>query len=96
MLLAAVGLHRGGVGEHNVIAVILKSIHQPIPVVGGLDSNRVDALFVRLEQLHDAGQLAGQLLVEEATAAFIHEPANGVVAVQVNSDHNFHSGSPVG
>jgi hypothetical protein len=36
------------------------------------------------------------LLVDEATTVFIHEAAEGVVAVQVNSDHNLHSGSPVG
>jgi hypothetical protein len=36
------------------------------------------------------------LLVKQTTTAFVHEAAEGVVAVQVNSDHNLHSGSPVG
>ncbi len=46
--------------------------------------------------MQDGGQVAGQLLVNYPTTAFVHEAAKGVVAVQVNSDHNFHSGSPVG
>lgn len=96
VLLAVVGLHAGGIGEHDVIAVILKTVHQPIPVVGGLDGDGGDALLVRLEQLHDGSQVAGELLVDEAATVFIHEAAEGVVAVQINSDHNLHSGSPVG
>ena len=96
VLLAVVGLHAGGIGEHDVIAVILKTVHQPIPVVGGLDGDGGDALLVRLEQLQDGSQVAGELLVNQTTTAFVHEAAEGVVAVQVNFDHNLHSGSPVG
>ena len=79
-----------------MIAVILESVHQPIPVVGGLDGDGGNALLVGLEQLQDGSQIAGQLLVEQASTAFVHQAAKGVVAVQVNSDHNLHSGSPVG
>ena len=93
---SAVGLHPGRIGEHDVIAVILKTVHQPIPIVGGLDGDGGDALLVRLEQLQDGSQVAGELLVDEAAAAFVHQAAEGVVAVQVNSDHNLHSGFPVG
>jgi hypothetical protein len=39
---------------------------------------------------------AGKFLVNEAATAFVHEVAKGVVAVQVNSDHDLHCGSPVG
>jgi hypothetical protein len=46
--------------------------------------------------LQDGSQVAGELLVDEAAAAFVHQAAEGVVAVQVNSDHNLHSGFPVG
>jgi hypothetical protein len=45
--------------------------------------------------LQNGGQVAGELFVDEAAAAFVHEAAEGVVAVQVNSDHNLHCGSPV-
>jgi hypothetical protein len=33
--------------------------------------------------------------VDEALAAFVHQAAEGVVAVQVNASHNLHGGSPV-
>ena len=92
----AVGLHPGGVGERDVIAVILEAVHQPIPVEGGFDGDGDNAFLVGCEQLQDGGQVAGQFLVDQATAAFVHEAAEGVVAVQVNSDHDLHSGSPVG
>ena len=90
------GLHPGGVGEDDVIAVILEAVHQPIPVEGGLDGNGGDALLVGCEQLQDGGQVSGQFLVDQTVAAFVHEAAEGVVAVQVNSDHDLQSGSPVG
>ena len=92
----AVGLHPGGVGEHDVIAVVLEAVHQPIPVEGGFDGEGGDAGLVGLEQLQDRGQVAGQFLVDQAAPAFVHEAAEGVVAVQVNSYHYLHSGSPVG
>ena len=93
---SAVGLPPGRIGQDDVIAVILETVHQPIPVEGGFDGDGGDALLVRLEQLQDGSQVAGELLVDEAAAAFVHEAAEGVVAVQVNSDHDLHSGSPVG
>jgi len=96
VLLAAVGLHASGIGQYDVIAVILKPVHQPIPVEGRFNSNAGDALLVRFQQVENARQVAGQLLVQEAAPAFIHEPAEGVVAVQVNSSHDLHGGSPVG
>jgi hypothetical protein len=55
----AVGLHRGGVGQHDVIAVILEAIHQPIPVEGGFQGDGGDALPVGLEQLQDGREVAG-------------------------------------
>ena len=91
----AVGLHRGGVGEHDVIAVVLQTVHQPIPVEGGFNGDGGDAVPVGLEQLQDGREVAGQFLVNEATPLFIPEAAEDVVAVQVNSNHDLHSGSPV-
>ena len=52
---SVVGLHARGVGEHHVVAVILQTVHEPIPVVGGLDGHGGDALLVGFEQLQDGG-----------------------------------------
>ena len=92
---AVVGFHARGVGQHNIVAVIPQAVGQPIPVVSGLDGDGGDALLVGIQQLQDGRQVAGELLVDEALAAFVHQPAEGVVAVQVNASHNLHGGSPV-
>ena len=63
---------------------------------GGLDGDGGDALLVRLEQLQDGVEIAGKSLVNETPPLFVHKAAEGVVAVQVNSDHDLHRGSPVG
>jgi hypothetical protein len=47
------------------------------------------------EELQDGGQVAGELFVEEALAAFVHQAAERVIAVQINPSHNLHGGSPV-
>ena len=91
----AVGLHPGGVGEHDVIAVILEAVPQPIPVEGGCDGDRGNTVPVGIKQLQDRRQVAGGFLVDEPRSAFVPEAAEGVVAVQVNSDPNLHCGSPV-
>ena len=52
--------------------------------------------FAGLEQLQNRRQIAGQLLVKQVPSVFVHESEKSVVAVQVNSDHDFHSGSPMG
>lgn len=88
--------HLGGVGQHDGIAVICEAIDEPIPVVGRFDGHLGDPGFIRFEQLQDGGQLAGEFLVRDALAAFVHKAAEGVVAVQVDSRHDFHRGSPVG
>jgi len=94
VLEAIVGFHARGVGEHHVVAVIAQAVGEPIPVVGGLDGDGGDAVLVGREQLQDGRQVAGELLVDETLAAFVHQAAEGVVAVQVNSSHNLHGGSP--
>jgi len=92
----AVGLHRRGVGEHDVIALILQTVHQPIPVERRLQSNGGNALLMGVEESQNQLQITGQLLMPQTASCFIHEPAERVVAVQVNSSHDLHSGSPVG
>jgi hypothetical protein len=88
-------LHRRRIGQDDVIAVILQAVHQPIPIEGGLDADGGDAVLVGLEQFKDGFEVAGQLLVKYPSSRFIHQAAERVVAVQVNSDHNLHRGSPV-
>jgi hypothetical protein len=55
-----------------------------------------DAVLVGFEQLQDGRQFTGKLFVDEAATAFVHQAAERVIAVQVNSSHNLHGGSPVG
>lgn len=51
-----VGLHPRRTGQHHVVAVILKTIHKPLPVEGGFHGDGGDPLLVGFEHSQNGGQ----------------------------------------
>src|ERR1035441_4315671 len=94
MLDAAVLLHAGRIGQHHRILQGLQPVHQPIPVIGGLDRHPFQSLLERREKLHHLLELARQLPARQSVAIQVHNPDHHVVAMQIHSSYDFIHWSP--
>ena len=65
---AAVLLYLCGIGQAHVIAFRHRRVHQPIPVVGGLDDHAGNSAFVRFQRGQDRRFVVGQLLLVDTAA----------------------------
>jgi hypothetical protein len=87
MFESAVLDYLGWIGQDHGMAPGLKSVHQPIPVAGGLHRQLLELLLIWRQKFHDLFQIALQLLVRHALAVLVNDSDHNVIAMQVDSRH---------
>ena len=89
MFDAAVLVNLRRIGQHDRIGARTQAVHQPVPVVGGLDGDAFEPRLERREKLLHLLEVAVQFLMLETLAALIHDADYKVVAMQVDSCHQW-------
>ena len=87
VLEAAVLCNLRRIGQHDRVARRLQSVHQPIPVIGGLHGQLFQPVFEGRQKLADAFEFTRQFLMRQPFAFPVHDAHHNVVAMQVDPSH---------